>query len=56
MVYNKKGIACSVGVKTLNGEAKAGEDFLAIDKVLNFKHGEKQKYFSVAILDDYEWE
>ena len=43
-------------VRTVNGEAKAGKDFTAIDQELNFKSGQLENEVQVAIVDDDEWE
>ena len=56
LVLNKKGVAGSVRVKTQDAEAIAGNDYEAVDMVLEFKHGEKQKDFEVTINDDDNWE
>ena len=56
IVINKKGIASKVRVKTIDGDAKAGEDFKEYDDVIEFKHGEKKKTFDVVIYDDEDWE
>jgi len=56
MVVNKRGGACSVKVCTQDAEAKAGEDYEKVDTILNFNHGEKQKFVEVVIKDDDDWE
>lgn len=55
-VYNKTKKTCRVRVKTVDAEAKAGEDFDALDTVLNFSSGEDVKYVKVIIHDDDSWE
>jgi len=40
MILNKKKVAGSVRVLTIDAEAKAGEDYNAVDEVLQFKDGE----------------
>jgi len=39
-VINKSGEACSIRVKTMDGEATAGNDYAAFDDVINFSKGE----------------
>lgn len=41
MVLNKSGQAGAVQVNTLDGEARAGEDYEAVNTLLEFKKGEK---------------
>ena len=43
-------------VITIDDAAKAGEDYEAVDAVLTFAKGEKQKYVEVLIKDDDSWE
>jgi hypothetical protein len=56
MVLNKTKQAGSVRVKTIDAEAKAGEDYKAVDTTLQFSNGESQKFFEVMIFDDDNWE
>lgn len=56
MILNKKGTAGKVRVATEDAEAKAGEDYKALDTVLEFDRGEKQKFVEVVIHDDEDWE
>lgn len=56
MVLNKSGKAGKVRVRTIDAEAKAGEDYKAVDTILEFSNGEKQKFFEVVIFDDDNWE
>ena len=46
----------SVGVRTVDDTANAGEDYKAIDEVLEFASNEKSKTIEVEIVDDNEWE
>lgn len=55
-VYNKNKKTCMVRVKTIDAEAKAGEDFDALDTVVNFSAGDDVKYVKVIIHDDDSWE
>lgn len=43
-------------VITEDKEAQAGDDYDAVDTVLEFKKGEKEKFIEVKIHDDEEWE
>lgn len=56
VVINKKGTACKVKVKTVDGDAIKGEDYEEYDEIMEFKHGEKKKTFDVVIFDDEDWE
>jgi solute carrier family 8 (sodium/calcium exchanger) len=56
MVLNKTGVAGQVRVCTQDDAAKAGEDYEAVDTLLNFAKGEKQKFIEVLIKDDDSWE
>jgi hypothetical protein len=38
-IINKTKIACSVGVRTKDGEAEAGKDYSAVDDIIHFKSG-----------------
>lgn len=40
-VLNKSETACKIRVRTVDDQAKAGEDFEALDKVLTFAKGDK---------------
>lgn len=55
MVLNKKGTAGAVRVVTIDAEAKAGDNYEKVDEVLEFKEGERHKFFSVIIIDDDNW-
>lgn len=52
---NKKRGNNSVLVKTVDDQAKAGEDYQELIEVLNFK-GEEFKVIEVKINDDENWE
>lgn len=56
VVLNKRGQAARVLVKTIDGDAIAGEDYGQYNDVLEFKQGEKKKSFDVDIYDDEDWE
>lgn len=54
-VLNKSNDNCSVGVRTVDGEAIAGDDYDGVDTVLNFqKKGEQT--VKIGIKDDENWE
>jgi hypothetical protein len=44
-----------VRVKTVDAEAKAGEDYDAVDQILKF-NGQEQQFVEVNIHDDENWE
>jgi endonuclease G len=48
--------AVAVNYATSNGSATSGEDYTTASGTLNFANGETSKTFSVAILDDAEYE
>jgi hypothetical protein len=56
IVLNKTGEPGRVRVKTIDAEAKAGDDYEAVDEVLVFNQGQKQTSFDVTINDDDNWE
>jgi solute carrier family 8 (sodium/calcium exchanger) len=56
MVLNKTGEQKSVRVVTIDDAAIAGDDYVAVDTVINFNKGEKQRYVEVIIKDDEDWE
>ena len=41
---------------TIDKEAKAEEDYIALDTVLQFDHGQSEHYVEVKIIDDDSWE
>lgn len=55
-VINKKRDVGRVRVATVDGDAKAGEDYDAFDGVLEFAKGEYSKPIEVGIKDDDNWE
>ena len=55
-ILNKTGKKGSVRVRTIDAEAIAGDDYEAIDELLKFNEGEKEKYVSIKINDDDNWE
>ena len=55
-ILNKKGIAGKVFVRTVDAEAKAGEDYEKVEETLEFKDGESTKFIEVKINDDDNWE
>lgn len=46
----------SVRVRTIDAEAKAGDDYEAVDEILTFTAGQKDGYIEVKINDDDNWE
>jgi len=55
-VLNKEKKAGSVRVATIDKEAKAGDDYDAVDTILQFRDGEEKHYIEVRINDDDNWE
>lgn len=55
-ILNKTRERCSVGVRTLDGEAIDTQDYHAIDEVVEFNKGENEKKVRVQIIDDEGWE
>ena len=51
-VKNKNGLPGSVRVRTVDGAAKAGDDFQAVDKILEFQMGEERGIVEIPIFDD----
>lgn len=43
-------------MESVDGSAKAKEDYIAIDEVLTFESGEREKQVTVKIVDDNKWE
>lgn len=55
-ILNKTREAGRVKVCTLDGDAKANEDYQPFDEVITFAKGEHTKNFEVGIIDDDQWE
>jgi len=55
-ILNKTNRAGKIRVKTVDAEAKAGEDFEEVNRVLDFKDGESQQQVDIIIHDDDNWE
>lgn len=55
-ILNKTKIACTVGVRTVDGEACANDDYIPIDEEIKFKSGQTEAEAIVKILDDEDWE
>ena len=51
-VKNKTCLPGSVRVRTIDGGAGSGDDFLAVDKILEFQMGEEGTIVKIPILDD----
>jgi len=56
IILNKKKNSGRVRVKTIDAEAIAGEDYGAVDQVLEFKDGDATNFIEVKIFDDESWE
>jgi len=56
VVYNKNRQPNRVRVTTIDGDAKANEDYTPVDAIVEFARGEYQKTVDIAILDDDQWE
>mmetsp|Transcript_15526 Transcript_15526/g.20991 ORF Transcript_15526/g.20991 Transcript_15526/m.20991 type:complete len:257 (-) Transcript_15526:801-1571(-) len=46
----------SVGIRTIDGDATKGEDYVAIDEIITFKKGQSSIEVPVTIIDDDGWE
>jgi hypothetical protein len=55
VVINKKKANCTVRAATIDGDAKADEDYVPFDGIIEF-NGEYSKTFDVGIKDDDNWE
>lgn len=55
-ILNKSNNACTVKVQTVDGEAKAGEDYDAVNETIQFEKGQASKTIDVKIIDDEGWE
>lgn len=51
-IKNKRGNPGSVRVRTVDGGAKAGGDYTAVDKVIRFSRGDEFGSIEVPIIDD----
>lgn len=56
VIVNKKKTAGSVRACTIDGDAKANDDYVPFDDVIHFANGESTKTFDVGIKDDDNWE
>ena len=56
MILNKRKLAGSIRVYTIDAEAKAGDDYEKIDEVIQFKKDEPHRFIEVKINDDDNWE
>ena len=43
-------------MQTVNGTAKAGEDYMPFDEEVVFEKNEHLKQIYIEIVDDFEWE
>lgn len=43
-------------MESVDGSAKAREDYIKIDQIVTFEAGEKEKQVLVRIIDDNKWE
>ena len=55
-IVNKLSTDFSVGVRTQDGTALNGEDYVGVEEVVEFKGQEKEKNVKVEIIDDDQWE
>lgn len=55
-VLNKTKQAGVVRVRTVDGDAIAGDDYEKVDKELHFKSGQAEGVVEVEIHDDEDWE
>jgi hypothetical protein len=53
---NKHKTAGSVGVRTRDDTATAGDDYNAINVTLDFAQGDSYKEVEIKIIDDHGWE
>ena len=51
-IKNKRRLPGSVRVRTVDGGAKAGDDYQPIDKVLRFARGDELCSIEIPIVDD----
>ena len=56
VIKKQKGAELTVGVRTRNGTALAGEDFTAIDDEIEFDEDDTVKNVQVAIVNDDVYE
>jgi len=54
--HGKLSSAVRVRVETIDGSATEGEDYQAVNEVLNFQPGETEKEIGITIVDDNQWE
>lgn len=43
-------------MRSIDGSAKAQEDYIPIDSIFTFESGEREKKVTVRIVDDNKWE
>ena len=55
-VLNKTKKPGKVRVRTVDGDAEAGKDYEAVDKILPFNNGQLEGEVSIKIVDDDNWE
>lgn len=56
IILNKNKAAAKIGVRTVDGDAKEGDDYEGIDKVIEFTSGQADAKVHVPIKDDEDWE
>jgi len=54
--HGKRTSTVRVRVETIDGSAKAGEDYQNVNEVLTFEPHETEKQIGVTIVDDNQWE
>ena len=55
-VLNKWEISGRICVRSVDGAAKAGSDYVAVNEVILFGDEETHHTVTVKLLDDSEWE
>lgn len=56
IILNKTRAEGSIGVKTVDGDAIAGDDYESVDEILKFNKGDSEGKIRVTINDDDNWE
>ena len=45
-----------VGIRTVDGTAREGEDYMKLEKTLSFLADEVEKVIEIGVIDDDQWE
>jgi solute carrier family 8 (sodium/calcium exchanger) len=56
VILNKTREQCEVKVRTIDGDAKANEDYVPFDGIVKFSKGQEKSSIKVEIKDDDDWE